>query len=338
MPGSGIFATLGYAAESTWSTYAAPTSPHFVTFTKETLEFDKGIQQAHVLSGNLYDQTTRRAYVKEEAKGQIDFGGIYDRGLGLMFKNMLGGYTGSTSGSVTTQTFFPADTTGLSMSVQIGRPMTSNASVQAFTYEGCKVTDWELGVKAGEFATFMVTLDSYQEDTSQTYAAPSYVSSNMFTSIEGTLILGGTVSTSASVSSVSGGASVSLLKDVSVKPTNPLDTDRFYVGSAFKAEQLVNNFRQITGSATIAFNDLTTVYNAFKADTPVALQLNFTGPVISGSTHSALNLLIPNIYWDKDSISVQGPQLIDQVLAFTGLSDGTNNALQLQYVTLDAAP
>lgn len=326
MAGSGIFSTFGYSPEATWSTYVAPN--HFVTMQSEGFEYSKGTVTEKTLHGGLYDLATRRAFVRKGAKGTLTCA-PYTRGLGLLFYNMLGASVTTSGGWV----LYPGDTTGKSMSVQVGRPMTSNASVQAFSYEGSKVTDWELGVKTGEFGTFVVNFDAQQEDTTQSYTAPSYAASTyILSSLNATLILGGTVSTSGSISSVSGGASVTLAKEVSIKSTNPLDTERYFLGSYYKLEQLVNDTRQVTGSCVIQFQDLTTVYNAFAADTPVALQLNF-----SGAGSSALNILLPEIFWDTDKLSVGGPQLIDQSLNFTAYDDGSNNQVQITYLTPDSS-
>src|ERR1700722_15668316 len=115
MPGSGNFSTWACGAESAWGTYAVPT--RFFPVQKEGFVSKKGTIQDHVLHGGLGDLASRRAYVKKSAVGSIDLA-LYDRSLGLLFENMLGAFVSSTSASVTTQTFFPADTTGKSLSVQ----------------------------------------------------------------------------------------------------------------------------------------------------------------------------------------------------------------------------
>ena len=132
---------------------------------------------------------------------------------------------------------------------------------------------------------------------------------------------------------------ISETKEVQIKGTNAIDDERYYFGSITKQEQLVNGFRALTGTAVITFNDLTTVYNAMAADTPVALSLSVqSANFISGSTYGAVNILIPRLYWDKDAINLKGPQLIDQDIAFTALYDNVNTPIQIQYVTLDSAP
>ena len=325
MAGSGIFSTFGYAPEAAWSTFVAPN--HFVTMQSEGFAFKKGTVTEKTLHGGLYDLSSRRAYVKKGAAGTLTCA-PYSRGLGLMFYNMLGASVTTSGGFV----LYPGDTTGKSMSVQVGRPMTSNASVQAFSYEGTKVTDWEIGIKAGEFGTFVVNFDAEQEDTTQAYTAPSYAAStNIFSSVLSTLILGGTPSTSGSITTISGAPRCSWPSPYrSSPPTRWTPTATSWVRITSSSSSSTTPGRS-QAATTIQFQDLTTVYNAFASDTPVALQLYFQG---AGST--ALNVLIPQIYWDEDNLPVSGPQLIDQNVTFTGYDDGVNNQVQFTYITPDS--
>jgi hypothetical protein len=337
MAGSGIFGTFGVGVESTWATAVAPT--RFFPFDKEGFQSKKGIMQAKSLHGGFFNLASRRAYVKKGAIGSID-AHLFDRTLGLLFKQMFGAVaiTGS-SGVGYTQVYTSADTTGLSFTTQVGRPMTNNSTIQAITYPGCKVTEWTLGVKAGEFSTFSVTIDSQQEETAPSYTAPSYVTSNMLVAAEASLIIGGAASTTSSVTSVSGGTTNVVCRNATIKVKNALDTDRFFLGTITKSEQLPNDVREITGSLTLDFQDLTTVYTAFAADTSVALQINLQGPIMSGtSNNSGINIIIPSVWWDENKFPVTGPEIIKQEITFEGLDDGTNNPIQLTYITLDSAP
>lgn len=333
MAGSGLFTTLGYAAEETWGTFAAPTS--FLWSHKEDGEFKKNINQSKVLHGGLGDLAARRTMVSKEATQSFDLD-LEDRNLAPLFKQMFGAASVTGSDSPYTMVFTPADLTGQSLSIQIGRPMTNNSTLQAISYEGCKVTDWTIAIKGAAIASFNVTFDSMQEDSTQDLTEASDVTDNVFPSCDAKLVLGGTVSTSDGVTSVSDGTTVSLNSAVSLKTAYSYNTKRFFLGSLTKEEQLEDDTRQYTGSATIEFNDLSTVYDSFIADDSTALQLTFEGPVISGSTHSSLVLLVPCIYWNEDKFPASGPQIIEQDTTFVGLDDGTDNQIQATYVTLDS--
>lgn len=201
--GSGLGATLGFQKESTFNTFATPT--HFVTFTKEGFKLKKNIVQSHALHGGLYDLATRRAYTTHTVDGSIDMD-LYDRGQGLLWAQSLGGTYPTPTQMGTTSTYYsvytPGDTFGDSLSIQFARPFTSS-TVQAFSYAGCKIVDWELGVQTSQQASLNFTFDGASEATGTTYTAASYTASNMLHFAEASLILGGTIAAAGTVLTIS---------------------------------------------------------------------------------------------------------------------------------------
>lgn len=333
---SGLGATLGFAQETAYGTFVAPTN--WVTFEKEALKLKKNIVQSKALHGGLYDLASRRAYTTHTVDGTIDVD-LYDRGLGKFWRQGLGSASApvqsGTSGVYTT-VFTPGDTTGQSMSVQVGRPNTAGA-IEAFSYAGVKITDWTLNVTASQVGKLTVTVDGASESTSQAYAAPSYVASNMLHFAEAKLLIGGTVTTTGGSASVSGATALAVVKSCQIKHQLGMDTSRFFLGAnGQKAEPLANAFRGITGQMDVEFENLTDVYQAFSADTPTALQLDFTGPVIGGGLNSSVQILIPEVYFEEGAPTVDGPQVLHTQVNFTGLDDGTNPPIQVTTVSLDA--
>lgn len=336
---AGLGATLGYAKETTVGTFLAPT--HFIDFEKEALKYKKMDVQGKSLRGALYLSGKRRAVTTHTASGTIDLD-LYDRGLGAMFAQMLGGTAptptliGSTG--VYKSVFVPGDTTGQTLSIQVGRPTTAGLQT-AFSYNGCKITDWTIDVKNNALATFQVSVDAWNESLAPTYTAPSYVASNALHFAEATLLLGGTVTTTSGVTTVSGGTAVASCTGVTLKGTNAMATSRYFLGSSgTKAEQLANNFRGISGSADFEFANTTDVYAAFAADTPVTLQLSFVGPVVGtdGTTTSLVQFLIPQIRWEGDTPDVAGPDILKYTAPFTGFDDEAgDNPIQLTTQSLD---
>lgn len=329
----GIYATLGFAPEATPGTFVAPT--HFTTIISEGGEGEKTTETSKTLHGGIADLASRRALTKWGAKMTWSLD-MYDRGLGLFWANAIGASTVTNDTGYYTQVFTPSDTTGKALSIQVGRP-TSTGSMQAVSYECCKVTDWSIGAKAGSLATFSASFDAMKEDTSQSYTAPSYTTSNLLTALETTLTVGGTASTTSGVTSISGGSVAAAVRDSSVKVTNALDTNRYFLGSAYKAEQLINGPRQMKGNVSADFGGISTFYSTFAADTSFALQFDVTGPIINGSTHSAVQVLFPCCFWDTDVFSAKGPELIEESLSFTAYDDDVNNFCQVTLVTLDSA-
>lgn len=334
---SGLGATLGFAPETAYATFAAPT--RFVTFEKEQFKLKKNIVQSKALHGGLYELASRRAYTTHTVGGSLDID-LYDRGLGLLWKQALGStptITQNGTSGVYTTVHTPGDTTGTSLSFQVGRPQT-NGTLVPFSYAGVKVTDWTLQIATSQVGKLMFTLDGASEVTSQPVTAPSYVPSNMLHFAEAKLLIGGTVTTTGGVASVTGASSYATVKSASIKHQLGMDVARFFLGAnGQKSEPLANAFRAITGQLDIEFENLTDAYNAFAADTPLALQLNFTGPVIGGGLNSSVQVLIPQVYFEEGTPTVDGPTILHTQVNFTGLDDGTDPPIQVTTVSLDSA-
>ena len=245
----------------------------------------------------------------------------------------------------------PGNLEGNSFALQKGVPTTDSGAVEPVTYVGCKLLDWELAVVTGQIAQLTLTLDARNElagagnsdplnvsvPTLQAYVAPP--AGSVFHFRQATLFSGGTPSTTSGVTTVSGATAVGNLLSAQVKHTVPLDVGRFYVGKGgFKDEQLQNGLRVIGGQFVIEWLSSEAMYNTFAADTATALQLQFlAGSIGTGSDFSTFTVLIPDVFLDAAPIPVAGLGPVQQTIPFTGLDDGTNNAIQATYWTLDAS-
>jgi hypothetical protein len=142
----------------------------------------------------------------------------------------------------------------------------------------------------------------------------------------------------AGVTSLTSPVALGNVKTASVKYAFHYDDARYFLGSAgFKAEPIENNWRDISGSIEIEWLNAETMYAAFAADTPLAIRLDFVGPIIgtSGTNTQLMSLLVPAIYLDGEAPKVGGPAVVTQKLPFAGLDDGTNNPIQATYQTVD---
>src|SRR3990167_5826728 len=96
---SGIWSQCGYAAETTWSTYAAPT--RFLEFNDEDLKLNiEYIQSESLRSGNRVLRSDREVANKKGAGGSVSHE-VTDRSFGLLFKHALGTVAITTPGGGT---------------------------------------------------------------------------------------------------------------------------------------------------------------------------------------------------------------------------------------------
>lgn len=137
--------------------------------------------------------------------------------------------------------------------------------------------------------------------------------------------------------SLAGETSLANVKDVTMQQSFSYDVSRMFVGNAgFKSEQIENNYRALSGSATVEWLSSEAIYNAFSADSTTSLELKFVGPTVSTSNY-LLDIIIPNIKFEGESPKIAGPQVVTQATPFTGLDDEATVPIQVTYQSEDAA-
>lgn len=354
---SGIGAQIIMAPETTYGVAASLTSADPFEFNTESLELKKTIVQGKGLhSGGLHNRASRRVLTNYSVSGGITMD-LPTRYLNQLLMQMFGskgqvaatlaedGTTGAYSA-----THAPGSLLGSSFTIQKGVPSIDGTAPNPFTYVGCKLTDWTINVQTGAIATLQTTWDGRNElagagtnGDSLNVSVPALgtytelASNNVFHFREATLYSGGTVSTTGGITTVTGNTALGNVRSAEIKYGFKLDTSRYFLGSkGFKAEQIENDFRELTGQFEIEWQNSEAQYEAFASDTPTCLELTFTdGAIGTGSDHSGLSILIPQIYLEGETPKVGGPQVVTQKIPFTGLDDQSNNVVQAVYSTLD---
>lgn len=314
---------IGLAEESTWGTIVTPT--RFVEFVSESLEKRKTIATSNgIRSGRRYGGSGRRI-ARHDAGGQITVE-VARAGFGVFFKHLLGNVvTANPVGTVYTHTITPGTLLGKGLTIQKGieKP---DGTVQAFTYEGCKVVAAELSIAQDGLLMCTFDIDSQQETTATALASATYTTPVVFTYSEGTLKKD-TVAV-ASVRSVP-----------SLRIQNNLNVERFFLGNTGLKEEPINTpFDVLNGSLDVEFRNLTDFYNAFSADTELELELGFVGGVIEGAHNYEFKVTLTNVRLEGETPKITGPELVYQSIPFVGLDDATNPAVTVFIKTTDTLP
>lgn len=357
---SGIGAQIIMLPETTFGVTPSLSGAQPYEFNSETLELKKTpVQGKGLHAGGLHNRGPRRVVTNYAVSGGITMD-LPTRYLNQLLWLMFGskGQTAATLAEDMTTgaysaTHAPGSMKGLSAAIQKGVPSVDGDAPNPFTYTGMKLTDWTINVQTGAIATLATTWDGRNELAGTTTNGDPLngsvtalgtfteaASNNVFHFREATLFSGGTVSTAGGITSVSGNEALGNVKSAELKYAMKYDNARYFLGSkGFKAEQIENDYRDITGQFVIEWLDAEAQYEAFTADTPTCLQLSFDGdPIGTGSDVSGLTLLVPQIFLEGDSPKVGGPAVVTQTIPFTGLDDGLgNNPIQATYWTLDAA-
>lgn len=364
---AGIGSQIIALAETTWGVAPSLTSgARTYEFKTEGLELKKTTVQGQGLhAGGLYDRTRRRVVTNYDAGGPITMD-IPSRNLGILLQAMVGSYGVTLAAPTqisTTGVYQSYHTPGTSMNghsicIQKGVPDTSGVA-DPFTYVGCKIADWEITVETGAIAQLALTIDARNElagsstnNDSLNATVPALGGYNealvetatgwldVFHFRQATLYTGGTPTLTSGITTLASEATAGNVKSCNIKQALSLDSSRYFLGSAgFKAEQLENGFRSITGGFTVEWLTSEAMYNAFSADTTTSLELSFVGSVIgsSGTNTELLDIIIPNIRLDGESPKVGGPEVVTQAVTFTGLDDETTTPIQIHYQSADSA-
>lgn len=173
--GSGLSSSFGIATESTPGVPA--TVARFVEFDSETLENKKHTVQGEGMRGGaLVARSVRRSVVARESAGDVSFDAMVS-GLGLFLQHMLGSYSTtptSLGGGLYQQVHTPGALQGKAFTAQVVRPTTPGVLTQdAFTYIGCKCTEWELSVQQNQQLKLKLTVDALDEATPANAFAPT---------------------------------------------------------------------------------------------------------------------------------------------------------------------
>jgi hypothetical protein len=325
--GSGIGSWLGIKKESSFGT--AVTVDRFYEFNSEGTKYTKNTVVGQGLrNGGLVARANRRVVTTVAGEGDFEVD-LTTRNMGLLFSLATGSVpTGTLANGAYTYLFTPTDLIGDSFTTQVAVPQ-YGGTLTYKTLSGCKVTNFELSVGAGDIAKAKFSLDSKGfttgSSTSATVAYANIATSNLFHFAQGSI----TDNVSTTYANI---------KDFSFSVDNSLKTDRFNLGSAgSKSEQIINGFRAITGKVTAEFTD-TVLLDKFLADTTAGLKVTFEGATIgSGSDKETLSITLPACKFDGDVPMVGGPGVVDVSFGFTVYDNGTDEPFTITYKTLDSA-
>jgi hypothetical protein len=327
--GSGISAQVGWAAEGTPGTYAAPTrflpGDSFGVDKKFTTQDIDGLAAGRALA---YDRVT----TNESGTG-VHTGSVLRSGFGLLIQHLMGGNVtpvqqGGTAAYL--QTHVLTDNYGKALTMQVGVPDTGG-TVRPYTALGCKIMDAEFSCSVGELLKATFNFDAKQITEAQSLVAASYGAGTnaQLPFHHGQMAVRlGTYASEASVGAVRG---------VNFKVGRPMDVERFYAGNAgLKSEPVWNGMVEISGTIETDYMTKADFVDCFVNQTSTSLVVEWIGPVIASTYYETFRLISPKTYFDAQIPPVGGPDLMKASVPFKGYLD-TTNAVSAQYLSRDTA-
>jgi tail tube protein len=336
--GSGLDGQCGFATEVTWG--QAVTVVRFPEFNSESMKRETTwLEPSSLRVGTKAKRVSRIRQSRTWVSGDVELD-LVTLGMGMLVKHMLGSTVTTTtlvSGSAYKQVHTPGNYVGLGLTMQVGRPEPSG-TVRPFTFSGIKCVGWEFSIEDNAYPKLKLTFDGKQETTGTALATASYLAgASAFDFSQGVLKLGGTVTTTAGETSVSGGVTVAtIVKSFSVKGDTPMATERFGLGNAgLKAEPLENDIPTITGSLGAEFNR-TELYDLYANNTTTALQFTLTGAAITGGNY-LFDIICPAVKMKAAAPNVNGPDIVQMSTDYEVYNDEVNPTIQIKIVSTESS-
>ena len=326
--GSGIGASIGVAAETTFGTYVAPT--RFF----EARSFNvKKVQNVQPLTGIAAGRpaAAEEVVTTTAATGNMQ-ADVTRKGFGLLLAHLMGSSTtpvqqGATAAYLQTHAF--GDNFGKSLTMQAGLPNTAG-TVLPMTSLGSKITSGEFSCGVDELLQSTFEFDGRAFTDAQSLSAPSYTAGNTpFHFGEMSLKLG-TYGAEAVVQGV---------RKVTVNIARGQATDRFYGGNAgLKSEPIWNEYAAITGSVEIDLVNKADFIDRYTGHTSTSLVWEFVGPTAIASTFfPTFRITCPKVYFGGDIPEVGGPDVLKATIPFAAFFDTTNGLATASYMSTDTA-
>lgn len=322
----GLLTAFGTAEESTYGTAVAPDA--WIEILTDGLELRPVTLNSEGLrSGTITGRRgSRRARTRRDAGGTVTME-VPTTGFGRILKHIIGGtptiaQQGGTAAYLQTHVF--GSNIGKSLTMQTQRRDPANALVQQFTNVGCKILAAEFSVSNDSILQCSLDIDARDQNVSTAAGTPSYPNNAVFNWTQGAITLAG--------------VALAKVTNATWRIERPQKTDSFYLGSSgLKGEPVENGFPMITGSLTVEFDSdaKTKIYDAFAADTALALVLTFTGANIASTFDRKLVFTIPEIHLLGETPKVSGTDVVVVNPNFEANYDGTNAFVTATYQSTD---
>lgn len=330
--GSGLAASIGFAAETTYGTYVAPT--RFLEFGKEDLKLNRGIMQGGgIAAGRFAKLGSRRVVTTKAGSGSVDLD-VPNKGFGLLAAHLLGSSATPVQQAATTaylQTHNLGDNIGKYLSCQKGVPDTTG-TVRPYTFLGGKVTAAEFTCAVNGLLNASLDFDFKDVSEAQSLAAPSYATGTAPFHGGQMAVRVGTYGSEAEISGIT---------KVKCKIERPMARDRYYASgagtSATKSEPIMDDYIKVTGSIEADYLNKVDLADRFANNSSTSVVFEWIGPTIAATYKETFRIKLPMVFLDSETPSVSGTDVVSTDFAFVVQSDGTNPVVAIEYMSTDTA-
>lgn len=327
--GSGLGGQLGFAKETTYGTYVAPSK--FYEFESSGIGLNLiTVDGGGIAAGRAARLVTQRVVAGREATGSVQMT-VPIVGFGLLLQQIFGTNVTPVQQAATTaylQTHALAtDLLGKSLTAQVGVPST-NGTVNPYSYLGGKITKADFSCAKDDQLKATLDMDFRDVTEAQALATASYpTTAAPFNFTQMKVKIGTTVA---------GAANADGVDNFSLSIERRMKTDMRYAnGSGLKGEPITNDYVGASGSIGADFVAKTAFADRWAADTTFALVWQFTGAIIAGAFSYDLTFEIPACKFTGTTPGVAGVDVVNGSFPFTVYSNGTDPIVTAKLVTTD---
>lgn len=318
----------GFKAESTYGT--AVVVDRFMEFNESKIEPDfKRVEYKGLRSGQRVQRSDRFVPYHTHCAGPVKFNPL-SKGFGFWLVHMLGSVaTAGPTDSAYTHTGTIGSLLGDSFTYQDNRYDATTETNHAWTFEGCKVSKWELGCDDEGLLECSLDVVSETFATGTALASASYPSSaELFSFVGSSLTIAGTAVP---------------VKNIKVMCDNGLDVGRVKQRSSALIQQPIESkHREITWEATVDYDaaaQVDRIASATASGAVASLIWTLQAPTLIGATaYPTVTVTVDAARFDSGVPTLDSEGIIQLPLKGRGLYDGTDSPVTIAYKTADATP
>jgi hypothetical protein len=327
--GSGLGASVGFVAESTWATYVAPTR-HVPAKSFNVKKVQNTAPVSGVAAGRIGEPD--EVVTTTAATGQMT-ADVLRKDFGLLIAHLFGSTATPVQQAATAaylQTHTWGDNYGRSLTLQGGFPNAAGTVVPK-TATGCKITQAQFSCSKDTTLEAVFDFDAKTYTEAQSLASVSYTANNITPFHFGEMAVRlGTFNSEASVQGV---------RSVNLTIARPMDVDRFYGGNGgAKSEQISNGMLEVSGTLEVDHVTVADFNDRFINHTSTSMVLEWVGTTAIASTYfPTISFTMPKVYFGGGLDEVSGPDVIKGSIPFKAFLDLTNGLVIAKYMSTDTA-
>lgn len=268
--------SLNFRAESTYGTYIAPNRA--LEFDDEGLDFTPNWSDGKGLRvGALSDLDYRSVETTRQGGGPVSIA-AQTKGLGVVLDAAHGSSTSTLVSGTTYQQVHQFGNSPASLTIQKGIPQTTSGTVDPLSFLGCMVDSWSFDGSNDAVPMFEFNFDVRDIDSLQSFAAltyPTMLATSLFSFEHGAAGYGGTLTAPTTTALASGPTAATNFRDFKFEVKNNLVRRPNFGLAGLTAKPQVGK-REVTGSFTAEYENMTSYLADYRANTSRPLLVTYT--------------------------------------------------------------